>query len=327
MIRHRVVTLGIAAVFIVTASAARAQSAVDTTGNWTVSTSGEALANGTLKLEQHDSTIVGSYGPSGTVQGKFQPGTLQVNATWNDARGAGWMTIVFASDGRRLSGEWGRPGSKPSGYFTAVRFVYPSVSGLYNVSVAGGPEFTSRRISLHQLALDVVGNFGPGTQLSGTMASETNALNGTWKGPGGSGWIKLQFADDSKTFQGSWGVADGTEPSGHIEGTVVDTTQLSVKGLWQIASSGSALAGNVIKLDQRGQTVTGSYKDGHLQGMLPRGSHSLSGTWKDPHGTGVIVLTFGSDGMTFHGTWTAKGKYGGTIIGKRVIAATPALRH
>jgi|GEM_PF-1034568 hypothetical protein len=327
MIKSCAYPLSFAIVLMSVSPGAQAQSAVNATGNWTVTPTGQSFATGTVKLQQEGSTIVGSYGQSGRIEGKFQPGTLQIDANWTDSRGTGWMTIIFADDGNRFSGEWGRPGSKPSGQFVAIRSVHPNVTGLYNVSVTGGPEFTSHRMSLHQLALDVVGNFGPGTQLNGTVASDANTLTGTWKGPSGNGWIKLQFADDSKTFQGTWGLAPDAEAAGQIVGSVVNTSQLWVRGLWEIASSGAAFTANVLKLQQEGQTVTGSFKGGHVQGTLPRGSLSLSGTWRDTHGTGVFVLKFASDGMHFQGTWTTKGKTSGSIIGKRVIAATPALRQ
>jgi hypothetical protein len=327
MIKRCIASVSIAIVLIAANAGADAQNAPNATGNWTLTPTGETLATGTVKLQQEGSTVVGSYGESGRIEGKFQPGTLQIDANWDDARGTGWMTIVFTADGNRFSGEWGRPGSKPSGHFVAIRSVHPYVTGVYNVSITGGPEFTARRITLHQLALDIVGNFGPGTQLNGTMASDANTLTGTWRGPSGNGWIKLQFADDSESFQGTWGLATGAEAAGQIVGSVVNTSQLWVRGLWEIASSGAAFTANVLKLQQQGQTVTGSFNGGHLQGTLPRGSLSLSGTWRDSHGTGVFVLKFAPDGMHFQGTWSTKGKNSGSIIGKRVIAATPALRQ
>jgi hypothetical protein len=101
---------------------------INATGNWNVNPTGEALASGVLRLRQDGSTVAGSYGQVGTIDGKFEPGTLQVDATWSDSRGKGWMTILFTADGNRFSGEWGRPGSKPSGHFDAARSVYPIVT-------------------------------------------------------------------------------------------------------------------------------------------------------------------------------------------------------
>jgi hypothetical protein len=335
MTKSCVASLGFIATLILAAVGAAAQATVNAAGNWNVTASGEAFANGTLKIEQSGSTIDGTYGQGGRIDGKFEPGTLQVDANWNDARGTGWMTIVFTADGSRFSGEWGRPGSRPSGHFAASRVVYPVVTGHYHVTVTGGSEFTSHSVDLRQLGQDVVGNFGPGTQLNGTMASDSNTFAGTWKGPDSNGWIKLQFADDSKSFEGDWGLAAGAEASGHIVGSTaghsvgstVDHSQLWVRGLWDMASSGEALTANTLSLQQQGPTVVGSYKGGHLQGTLPRGSLVLTGRWRDSRGSGDLVFKFASDGKSFHGTWTRNGSGNGSIIGKRVIAATPALRQ
>ncbi len=327
MTKRFVALLGITILVLSLRTGAWAQNAIDANGSWSMTSSGEAFANGQVKVRQDGSVVAGTYGQNGHFEGKFQPGTLKVDANWNDSRGTGWMTIVFASGGKSFSGQWGRPGSNPSGHFEALRFAYPNVSGLYYVNVTGGTDLTARRISLHQLGLDVVGNLGPGTQLDGTIDSDTNALTGNWKEPNGSGWIKLQFADDGKSFTGTWGLAPGAEAAGAINGSVADTAQLHVNGRWEIASSGGAFSGNVLQLEQQGQTITGSFKDGRLQGTLARGSSSLSGTWRDAHGTGVVGLKFTSNGMHFQGTWTRKGGISGSLIGKRVIAATPALRN
>lgn len=328
MIRYFVTSLAFAIALLPVGGNPQAQNTtINTTGNWNVNATGEALASGMLKLRQDGSTVVGSYGQGGAIDGKFEPGTLQVDATWSDSRGKGWMTIVFTADGNRFSGEWGRPGSKPSGHFDGARSVYPIVTGRYHVSVTGGTEFTTREITLRQLGLDVVGNYGPGTQLNGTMALDSNTFTGTWQGSSGHGWINLKFADDSKSFEGAWGLVAGTEPSGQLSGTTVNTAQLWVRGLWNIASSGAAFTTSDVKLQQEGQTVIGSYNGGHLQGTLPRGSRVLTGTWRDSHGTGSFVFRFASDGKSFEGTWVTKGHNNGSIIGKRVVAAMPALHQ
>jgi hypothetical protein len=327
MIRRYAAAVAFALAVMPVVSGAQSEATVNASGNWTVTASGEALASGTLRLRQTGSSVAGTYGQDGRIDGKFEPGTRQVDANWTDSRGAGWMTIVFTADGNRFSGEWGRPGSRPSGYFVAARSVYPVVTGRYHVNVSGGPEFATRLISLRQLGLDVVGNYGPGTQLNGTMALDSNTLTGTWQGPDGHGWIDLRFADDSRSFDGTWGLAAGAQPSGHVAGTVVNTAQLWVRGLWSVASSGPAFTTDTLKFQQEGQTVIGSYRDGRLQGTLARGSFVLAGTWRDANGTGSLVFKFAPDGKSFQGTWVTKGHNAGSIIGKRVIAATPALRR
>jgi hypothetical protein len=331
--------LSIAMALLPASAGAQAQNTLNATGNWSVNSTGETLANGTFRLRQDGPNITGTYGGGGKIDGKFAPGGLQVDATWSDARGNGWMTIVFGADGNRFSGDWGRPGSRPSGHFEGSRAAYPSVTGTYHTTVSGSDEFATRHITLRELGLDVVGNYGPGTQLNGTMTG-SNSFDGTWKGPNSNGWIKMQFADDSRSFQGTWGLTPGTEPAGTVTGSVRNvppsannntangTTngELDIRGLWHIASSGGAFPGDTLKLEQQGRSVSGSYKDGHLEGTLSSSSHSVSGNWRDARGTGVFTISFASDGMSFHGTWTTKYN-SGSLIGKRVIAATPALRQ
>lgn len=334
MIKSLGAFLSIAIVLLPTSGAAQTQNTVNATGNWSVASTGEPLANGTFKMRQDGPNITGTYGGGGKIDGKFQPGSLQVDATWSDARGNGWMTIVFGADGNRFSGDWGRPGSRPSGHFDGSRVPYPAVTGTYHTTVTGSDEFATRHIALRQLGLDVIGNYGPRTQLNGAMATGSNTFDGTWKGPNSNGWIKLQFADDSRSFQGTWGLTPGTEPAGTVTGSVRDvppspnntTGELDVRGLWQIASSGGAFSGNTLKLDQQGRSVNGSYKTGHLEGTISSSSRSLSGNWRDAHGIGVFTISFASDGMTFRGTWTTKYN-SGSLIGKRVTAASPALRQ
>jgi hypothetical protein len=54
------------------------------------------------------------------------------------------MTIVFTADGNRFSGEWGRPGSNPSGHFDATRSVYPIVTGCCSSGLAK-KDFSAQR--------------------------------------------------------------------------------------------------------------------------------------------------------------------------------------
>jgi hypothetical protein len=101
--------------------------------------------------------------------------------------------------------------------------------------------------------------------------------------------------------------------------------QLWERGLWDTASSSTQFSMGKLKLQQSGQTVTGSFKGGHLYGKLPRGSSMLSGRWRNARRDGNIVVTFSSDGRTFQGTWSFDDT-SGSIIGRRIIAASPALR-
>ena len=305
---------------------ALAQNSVSATGSWALTTSGERFASGTIHLEQSGTTLSGSY-ENGRIDGKFNSGGRQADADWNDSRGTGWMTIIFSADGNTFSGEWGRPGSKPSGSFNGRRLVpvYPLVTGDYNVSTNGGSDWTPHQVSLHQLSDTVVGNFGPGTQISGTIAD--GAMKGTWKGTQSDGWLKVQFSPDSTQFTGDWGLTSDTQPRGHIIGSIVNHAQMWVRGLWQVESTSQTLGSHTIELKQQGQTVTGTFKNGHLQGTLPPGSLTLTGRFRDNLGSGWVTLKFTPDGKAFDGTWKRGTGAEGKLVGKRVIAASSSLRH
>ncbi len=130
------------------------------------------------------------------------------------------------------------------------------------------------------------------------MAPDTGAMTGTWKGPDGSGWFHLRFASDSRSFQGEWGLDADKQPRGHISGSIVNTAQIWVHGLWETASSSIAFSGGSLRFEQNGETVTGVFKDGHLAGSLPRGSSVLVGRWRGEH-DGNVTLTFAADGRSF----------------------------
>ena len=238
------------------------------------------------------------------------------------------MTLVFTEGGNGRSGDWGFGGRKPSGHLVATRIMaqFPPVTGRWDVRVTGGPAFLTRVFTLHQQGQTVVGNAGPGSQVGGTIAQNSNNFSGTWKNSRGHGWLKLEFAADSHSFQGSWGLSSDTDARGNIVGTINTKPQLWYRGLWFATYGGKAFANGDLTFKQEGQTAIGSYTGGHLQGTLPLGSDTLTATWHDARGSGPVVLHFAADGKSFQGTWMLHGKTVGRIIGKRAIASSPALR-
>ena len=134
----RTTVAALAAVFIaIVPFSAEAQPQNAVAGAWRISTSGEALASGTVQLQQTGGLVTGTYGPGGHIDGSFKPGTLQVDGTWADARGTGWLTIIFAQDANGFSGRWGYPGRAAAGAFDATRIppAPPQVRGTYTVTV------------------------------------------------------------------------------------------------------------------------------------------------------------------------------------------------
>jgi len=97
MIKRFVALLGITILVVSLRTDALAQNAINATGSWSMTPSGEAFANGQVKVRQDGSAVVGTYGQKRAFRREIAAGRLQVDATWNDSRGAGWMTIVFAA--------------------------------------------------------------------------------------------------------------------------------------------------------------------------------------------------------------------------------------
>ncbi|MBV9104312.1 MAG: hypothetical protein JO060_12035, partial [Candidatus Eremiobacteraeota bacterium] len=298
MIRIRVFVSALIAATLLCAAVAQAQEpSVNATGTWRLTGSGEPFTTGALRIEQTGATLAGSYGTSGQINGSFKPGTLQLDGTWSDNRGNGWLTLRFDPSGNGFSGEWGYPSTKPAGSFVGSRIVATSFAGHYTITVSGSQEFPpARRMTLHQLGQNVVGNFGPYTQLTGTLTTDPNTVMGSWKAPTGEGWIRLHFALDRKSFQGEWGLRSDTDARGHIEGTsghmpaamhvVTSAYQISAQGLWDTATSSTQFAFGRLRLQQRGVVIDGSYNGGHVHGTLPRDSHTLTLRWKGSNGSG-----------------------------------------
>ena len=75
MNRAQVCSLGAAIGAMLLGAGATAQSALNVTGNWKISASGEAFVNGVIALQQSGDSITGSYGQGGKIDGTFKAGT------------------------------------------------------------------------------------------------------------------------------------------------------------------------------------------------------------------------------------------------------------
>lgn len=80
MTKRFVALLGITILVLSLRTGAVAQNAIDVNGSWSMTSSGEAFANGQVKVRQDGSAVAGTYGQNGHFEGKFQPGTLKVDA-------------------------------------------------------------------------------------------------------------------------------------------------------------------------------------------------------------------------------------------------------
>ncbi|HTJ27635.1 MAG TPA: hypothetical protein VMA36_15875 [Candidatus Limnocylindria bacterium] len=79
-----------------------------------------------------------------------------------------------------------------------------NVTGNWSVS-ASGPHFRSGTYQFTQANETVIGTNAAGGQMHGTVSGDQE-IDGKWRGPTGeTGWFRLQFTQDGKSFSGEYG--------------------------------------------------------------------------------------------------------------------------
>ena len=70
----------------------------------------------------------------------------------------------------------------------------PSITGTWSVQQTGLNGTSTSTITITQSGTGIVGkNSANGTGFTGTFATDSQ-INGTWKGPGGAGWLTVSLA-------------------------------------------------------------------------------------------------------------------------------------
>ena len=83
--------------------------AIDSTGNWSLTNSGDNFGSTTASIKQVGSQVVGTLGSGAQFNGTFKAGTNQVDGNWKSPKGTGWITLTFV-DSNNFSGDWGYGG-------------------------------------------------------------------------------------------------------------------------------------------------------------------------------------------------------------------------
>ena len=311
--------------FVLVASGiAQAQSPANANGQWTVTASGDSLTSPRMTMHQQGQTVLGSWGGTGTLNGKINgDNPQQVDANWNGPKGNGWATIIFSNDWKSFSGQWGFPGKKASGRFVAQRFYasYPPVTSLWAFSRTGGQTFVDGNVKLNQQGTTVVGSYNNNSgQISGTFSQPgVNEMSGTWKDKRGTGWLDLAFAANSEKLSGSWGFKGSSTASGSLVASVNTIVSPTVRGLWNVTFTGQDTHDVKLRFQQQGQSIIATFAKGRLTGTLPAGSYLMDGTWQTKIGSGPVTLTFTPEGNDFSGFWGFAGKpSSGRVLGKRI---------
>jgi hypothetical protein len=299
-----------------------AQTAPNATGSWSVVYSGTPLTPQRLDLRQEGPAIIGTFGDAGRIDGSQNSNnTNQYDIKWTASAGNGWGTIVFGPGYTSFHGQYGYPGKKPAATFVATR-IYPTfspVNGLWNINRTGGDAFVNGVVKFTQTNLSLVGTYNENQgQFSGTFPKGVHGLTGTWKDPRGSGWVTLEFAADSKSLSGSWGMNGDTQPRGTLVGEVNNTKLPVTTGKWNVTFTGQDTHKAELVFVQHGNSMVGSWKGGHIAGSFPAGSDTVRGTWQTPKASGPVTLTFSADNDSFSGTWGYPGKPSkGRVLGQR----------
>ena len=190
------------------------------TGTWSIRYSGSPMSPAELVLHQQGQVVLGSYGNGFTLHGNInKDNPHQVDATWQDASGSGWATLIFDADWKTLSGRWGDPGKQPKGSFVASR-VYNQINttGKWNVTLTGMQVHTAV-LMFNQTGSTFIGTW-PNGHLTGVLPPGEIEVRGHWQTKKLSGPIDITFTSDGTKFEGTWGYP-GKAPKGRIVGTKI----------------------------------------------------------------------------------------------------------
>lgn len=207
----------------------------------------------------------------------------------------------------------------------------PNLTGKWTIEQSGLNGTTSSVITLTQSGNSLVGsNASNGNGFTGTFVGDSK-VNGTWKGPGGAGWLTVYVTPNGHSFNGMWGY-NGKKANGTFVGNfIVPPTPAptgapppptTAAGNWNVTGLGGVqnFAG-LMKCTQSGPTVVCTIKNATINGKY-RTKDKVRATWRSPSGVGWFSFWFNDDFQSFNGQWG----YGpdtsapvGRVVGQRVL--------
>lgn len=206
---------------------------------------------------------------------------------------------------------------------TAVLAQQPSLTGTWTVQQTGlnGPSTTT--IKLKQSGNGIVGTSSNGNNFTGTFVDDSK-INGTWKGPGGAGWLTVYASANGHSFNGQWGY-NGKKPNGDFVGQkVLPPSPITAAGKWNVSGAGpggAAFAG-VMTCTESGPSVVCHTKGGAtIQGKF-RTKDKVRATWDYNGKSGWFSFWFNGDNNSFNGVWgvgTDLTKESGRLVGQRSL--------
>jgi hypothetical protein len=208
---------------------------------------------------------------------------------------------------------------------TAALASPPNLTGKWTIEQSGLNGTTSGVVTLTQTGNTLVGsNATNGNGFTGTFVSDSK-LNGTWKGPGGAGWITVIASPNGHSFNGTWGY-NGKKPNGTFVGNKIEPpAPITAAGNWNVTGIGSNqnFAG-LMSCTQSGPTVVCQIKGATINGKY-RTKDKVRATWRGPNGVGWFSYWFNDDSQSFNGQWG----YGPDTTGAvgRVVGQRAASTH
>lgn len=208
---------------------------------------------------------------------------------------------------------------------TAALASPPNLTGKWTIEQSGKNGTSSGVVTLTQTGNTLVGsNATNGNGFTGTFVSDTK-LNGTWKGPGGAGWITVYATPNGHSFNGTWGY-NGAKPNGTFVGNKVEPpAPITAAGKWNVVGVGTdqAFVGRM-HCTQSGPTVICVVGNATISGKY-RTKDKVRATWRGPNGVGWFSFWFNDDNQSFNGQWGMGADTtppAGRVVGQRA-ARTP----
>ena len=176
---------------------------------WSVNrTGGEVFVNGNVNLQQQGTTVIGNYSnKTGQINGAFNtPGVNEMQGTWKDKRGSGWIDLAFSEDSKKFSGSWGNSGSSTARgnlVGTINTIVSPITTGKWKITLTG-QDTHSMTVQFKQEGQSIIATWEKG-RITGTLPQGSYILDGTWQTKAGYGPVELTFDPGGNSFNGFWG--------------------------------------------------------------------------------------------------------------------------
>jgi hypothetical protein len=195
----------------------------------------------------------------------------------------------------------------------------PNLTGKWTIQQSGLNGTTESTITLTQSGMGVVGNNAAnGNGFTGTFVTDSK-MNGTWKGPDGTGWLTVYASPNGHSFNGSWGYNGRKENGTFVGNEVLPPAVITAAGTWNVvAVGGDQVFGGQQVCTQSGPATVCKVNNVVINGKFTT-ADKVTATWNGPLGSGWYSYWFNDDGKSFNGVWGFKGETApkGRVVGQQ----------